>query len=408
MSGTPALQRPYAGARVLLGVSGGIASYKSAWLARLLTLAGADVDVVMTPAAREFIGAVTFEALTGRAVHSEIFGAGNALDHVKLARSANAIVVAPATADFCARAASGQANDLLTAILLAASAPVMLVPAMNDHMWAHPQTKENVAHLRSIGYHVVPPDEGMLAAGEGSGPGRMPEPEAIFAHAGWLLEDRRALGGKRIVVTSGPTREPIDPVRYISNHSSGKMGHAIASAAWRRGAEVVLVTGPTNVAPPPGACVVHVETTEQMRDAVARELPNADALIMAAAPADFRAAAVADQKIKKSAAPAAIELAPTPDILASTIDARRVGCTVVGFALETTDVVAHAREKLSRKQLDLIVVNDATEDGAGFGVDTNRVTLLSRDGRDEQLPLMPKRELADVILDRVVRLMDGR
>jgi phosphopantothenoylcysteine decarboxylase/phosphopantothenate--cysteine ligase len=408
VSGAPAPQRPYAGARILLGVSGGIASYKSAWLARLLTLAGAEVDVVMTPAAREFVGAITFEALTGRPVHSEIFGAGNALDHVKLARSANAIVVAPATADFCARAASGQANDLLTAILLAASAPVMLIPAMNDHMWAHPQTKQNVAHLQSIGYRVVPPDEGMLAAGEGSGPGRMPEPETIFAHAGWLLEDHRALGGRRIVVTSGPTHEPVDPVRFISNHSSGKMGHAVAAAAWRRGAEVVLITGPTQLAPPPGTCVVRVETTEQMREAVARALPGADALVMAAAPADFRPSAVAGDKIKKTARPAALSLSPTPDILASTIDARPEGCVVVGFALETSDAVAHGREKLERKQLDLIVVNDATEEGAGFGVDTNRVTLLARGGADEQLPLMPKRELADVILDRVVRLLHGR
>jgi phosphopantothenoylcysteine decarboxylase / phosphopantothenate---cysteine ligase len=408
VSGAPAPQRPYAGARVLLGVSGGIASYKTAWLARLLTLAGAEVDVVMTPAALEFVGAITFEALTGRPVHSEIFGAGNALDHVKLARAANAIVVAPATADFCARAASGQANDVLTAILLAASAPVMLVPAMNDHMWAHPQTQRNIAHLRSIGYQVVPPDEGMLAAGEGSGPGRMPEPETIFAHVGWLLEERRALGGKRIVVTSGPTREPVDPVRFLSNHSSGKMGNAIAAAAWRRGAEVVLITGPGSAPTPPGACVVRVETTEQMRDAVARELPGADALIMAAAPADFRPSEIAAEKIKKSSSPAALKLSPTPDILASTIDARPAGSIVVGFALETTDVVAHAREKLERKQLDLIVVNDATEEGAGFGVDTNRVTLLSRAGADERLPLMPKRELADVILDRVVRLLNGR
>jgi phosphopantothenoylcysteine decarboxylase/phosphopantothenate--cysteine ligase len=363
---------------------------------------------VMTPAAREFVGAVTFEALTGRPVHSEIFGAGNALDHVKLARAANAIVVAPATADFCARAASGQANDLLTAVLLAASAPVMFVPAMNDHMWAHPQTKQNIAHLQRIGYHVVPPDDGLLAVGEGSGPGRMPEPESIFAHVGWLLEDRRALGGKRIVVTSGPTREPIDPVRYISNHSSGKMGNAIAAAAWRRGAEVVLVTGPSSIPVPNGVCVVRVETTEQMRDAVARELPSADALVMAAAPADFRAATVAGDKIKKASAPSAIALAPTPDILGSTINARPEGCVVVGFALETNDVVRQAREKLDRKQLDLIVVNDATEAGAGFGVDTNRVTLLARDGADEELPLMPKRELADVIVDRVVRLMHGR
>ncbi len=408
MSGAPSPQRPYAGARVLLGVSGGIASYKTAWLARLLTLAGAEVDVVMTPAALEFVGAITFEALTGRPVHSEIFGAGNALDHVRLARSAQAIVVAPATADFCARAASGQANDLLTAILLAATAPVLLVPAMNDHMWAHPQVQENIAHLRRIGYRVVPPDEGMLAAGEGSGPGRMPEPEAIFAHAGWLLEDHRALGGKRIVVTSGPTREPIDPVRFLSNHSSGRMGNAIAAAAWRRGAEVVLITGPGTAPIPPGTCVVRVETTEQMRDAVARELPGADALVMAAAPADFRPSTVAGEKIKKSSNPAALTLSPTPDILASTIDARPPGCVVVGFALETTDAVAHGREKLERKQLDLIVVNDATEEGAGFAVDTNRVTLLSRDGADERLPLMPKRELADVIIDRVVRLFNGR
>jgi phosphopantothenoylcysteine decarboxylase/phosphopantothenate--cysteine ligase len=393
---------------VLLGVSGGIASYKSAWLARLLTLAGAEVDVVMTPAALEFVGAITFEALTGRPVHTRIFGAGNALDHVKLARSASAIIVAPATADFCARAASGQANDLLTAILLAAAAPVMLIPAMNDHMWAHPQTKQNVAHLQSIGYHVVPPDDGMLAAGEGSGPGRMPEPETIFAHAGWLLEDRRALGGKRIVVTAGPTREPVDPVRFISNHSSGKMGVAIASAAWRRGAEVVLITGPATVGPPPGACVVRVETTEQMRDAVERELPSADVLIMAAAPADFRASLVAPEKIKKASAPSELKLSPTPDILASTINARRPGSIVVGFALETNDVIAHGREKLDRKQLDLVVVNDATEKGAGFGVDTNRVTLLARDGADERLPLMPKHEVADVILDRVVRLLNGR
>ena len=408
MSGAPAPQRPYAGARVLLGVSGGIASYKSAWLARLLTLAGAEVDVVMTPAALEFVGAITFEALTGRAVHSEIFGAGNALDHVKLARSANAIVVAPATADLCARAASGQANDLLTAILLAASAPVLIIPAMNDHMWAHPQTRQNVAHLQSIGYHVIPPDAGMLAAGEGSGPGRMPEPDAIFAHVGWLLEDRRALGGKRIVVTAGPTREALDPVRFISNHSSGKMGVALASAAWRRGAEVVLITGPGTVTAPPGACVVRVETTEEMRDAVARELPDADALIMAAAPADFRATDVAAQKIKKSSAPPSLKLSPTPDILASTIDARRPGSVIVGFALETNDVIAHARQKLERKQLDLMVVNDATEEGAGFGVDTNRVTLLGRDGSEENLPLLAKRELADVILDRVVGLLDGR
>ncbi len=399
--------RPYAGSRVLLGVSGGIASYKSAWLARLLSLAGAEVDVVMTPAALEFVGAITFEALTGRPVHSEIFGAGRALDHIKLARAARAIVVAPATADFCARAASGQANDLLTAILLAAEAPVVIVPAMNDRMWAHAQTQQNVAHLRRLGYVVVDPDAGPLAAGEGSGPGRMPEPDVIFDHVGRLLEDARALGGKRIVVTAGPTREPVDPVRFISNHSSGKMGMAIAGAAWRRGAEVVIIAGPGSQPPPPGACVVAVETTEQMRDAVAREIATADALVMAAAPADFRVAAPAASKIKKRSEPRSLPLEPTPDILASTKDARRAGMIVVGFALETDDLIANARGKLDAKGLDLIVANDATEPGAGFGVDTNRVTIIGRDGTEDKLPLLSKREVADAILDRVVRLLDG-
>ena len=401
-------QRPFVGARVLLGVSGGIASYKTAWLARLLSLAGAEVDVVMTPAALEFVGAITFEALTGRPVHSEIFGPGRALDHVKLARAARAIVVAPATADFCARAASGQANDLLTAVLLAANAPVLLVPAMNDHMWAHPQTSRNVAHLRELGYRVLDPDAGLLAAGEGSGPGRMPEPETIFAHVAWLLEDHAALAGKRIVVTAGPTREVVDPVRYLSNHSSGKMGYAVAAAAWRRGAEVVLISGPSDLSPPPGACVVQVETTEQMRDAVARELPNADALVMAAAPADFRAAEPASTKIKKASRPESIALAETVDILGSTKTARRKGMVTVGFALETNDLLANGRAKLAAKDLDLLVANDATEAGAGFGVDTNRVTILSRAGTEEALPLLSKADVADAILDRVTGLLDGR
>src|ERR1041384_2080445 len=211
--------RPYSGKRILLGVTGGIASYKSAWLARLLTKAGAEVDVVMTRAATEFVGAITFEALTGRPVHTGLFDPGRALDHIKVARNATAIVVAPATADFLARAATGQADDLLSAALLAATCPVLLIPAMNDHMWAHPQTQRNVEHLRGLGYRVVDPDEGMLAAGEGSGPGRMPEPEILFAHVGRLLEPVGGLSGRRVLVTAGPTREAIDPVRFISNHS---------------------------------------------------------------------------------------------------------------------------------------------------------------------------------------------
>jgi phosphopantothenoylcysteine decarboxylase/phosphopantothenate--cysteine ligase len=400
--------RPYANRRVLLGVSGGIASYKAAWLARLLSKAGAQVDVVMTPAATEFVGPVTFEALTGRPVHTGLFDPGRALDHIKLAREAEAIVVAPATADFMARAAAGQANDLLTACLLAAECPVLMVPAMNDHMWAHPQTKRNAEHLREIGYTLLSPDEGMLAAGEGSGPGRMPEPETIFAHAGRLLEKSTALSGKRVLVTAGPTREAIDPVRFISNHSSGKMGVALAAAAWRRGATVDLVAGPLTVSAPIGVGVHGVESTQDMADAVGKRLPDADVLVMAAAPADFRPASPAPSKIKKDKAPDSIALAATPDILASTKLARSRGSVIVGFALETDDVVAHARAKLASKDLDFIVVNDATEPGAGFGVDTNRVSILSRDGGEERLPLMSKADVADAILDRVEVLLSGR
>jgi phosphopantothenoylcysteine decarboxylase/phosphopantothenate--cysteine ligase len=402
--------RPYAGAQILLGITGGIASYKSGWLARLLTKAGAKVDVVMTPAATEFIGAVTFEGLTGRPVHTGLFDPGRALDHITLARTATAIVVAPATADFLARAATGQASDLLTACLLATSSPVLLVPAMNDHMWAHPQTQRNVAHLRELGYLVLDPDEGMLAAGEGSGPGRMPEPETIFAHVGRVLERRApgALDGKRVLVTAGATRESIDPVRFISNHSTGKMGVALAAAAWRRGATVDLVAGPLGVAVPVGVRWEFASTTEKMANAVEDLLPSADVLVMAAAPADFRPAEPVASKIKKTDAPPTIALAPTPDILLATKAARRPDAVIVGFALETDDVLSSGRKKLASKSLDMIVVNDATEPGAGFGVDTNRVTLLTRDGADEPLPLMSKADVADAILDRVERLISGR
>jgi phosphopantothenoylcysteine decarboxylase/phosphopantothenate--cysteine ligase len=395
---------------VLLGVAGGIASYKSAWLARLLTKAGAQVDVVLTRAATEFVGAITFEALTGRPVHTGLFDAGRALDHIKLARSAELLVVAPATADLMARAATGQADDLLTACLLATEAPVLLVPAMNDRMWAHAQTQANAAHLRSLGYHVLHPDDGMLAAGEGAGPGRMPEPETIYAHAARLLEDRSApLAGTRVVVTAGPTREPIDPVRFISNRSSGRMGVAIAAAAWRRGADVTLIAGPLSVPAPVGVKHVEVETTQEMHQAVERSLSDADVLVMAAAPADYRPASVSAHKIKKSGGGRTIELVENADILVGTRESRRDGAVVVGFALETDDVIDNARRKLSSKSLDLIVVNDATEAGAGFGVDTNRVTIISRD-RDEpeRLPLLSKQEVADEILDRVEVLLDGR
>jgi phosphopantothenoylcysteine decarboxylase/phosphopantothenate--cysteine ligase len=401
--------RPFAGRRILLGVTGGIASYKTVWLARLLAQGGADVDVVMTRAATEFVGAITFEAVTGRPVFTEILAPGHALDHIRIARAAELVVVAPATADFLARAAHGHADDLLSACLLATSAPVLLVPAMNDRMWAHRQTQSNVDHLRDLGCHILPPDEGPLAVGEGSGPGRMPEPETILAHAGRLLEGGNgALRGRRVLVTAGPTREAVDPVRFLSNRSTGKMGVAIAAAAWRRGAEVTLVAGPLGVALPAGVRAVSVETADEMAAAVREALPAADVLVMAAAPADFKPAAPARRKIKKSAAPAAIALAPTPDILVATQGNRRPGAVVVGFALETNDALEAGRAKLAAKALDLIVVNDATEDGAGFAVDTNRVTLLERGGEPAALPLMPKTEVADAILDRVEALLRGR
>jgi phosphopantothenoylcysteine decarboxylase / phosphopantothenate---cysteine ligase len=399
------VSRPFDHRRILLGVTGGIAAYKSAWVARLLAQAGAEVDVVLTRSASEFIGAITFEALTGRPVHTALIAEGHALDHIKLARAAHAVVVAPATADFIARAAGGHADELLSACLLAATAPVLIVPAMNDRMWAHAQTQANITHLRSLGYTILEPDAGPLAVGEGSGPGRLPEAEAIVAHAARMLEPASVLRGKRIIVTAGPTREPVDPVRFISNRSSGKMGVAIAAAAWRRGADVTLIAGPVSVAYPTGATVMKVETTEQMRAAVEQSIVDADALIMAAAPADFRPTTVADQKIKKATAPASIALEPTPDILKSTIAARSTNLVTIGFALETNSAVENGRGKLVSKQLDLVVVNDATEPGAGFTVDTNRVTFVDRDGVAEEQPLMGKGDVADLILDRVERLM---
>ena len=401
--------RPYTARRVLLGVSGGIASYKSAWLARLLTKAGVQVDVVLTRAASEFIGAVTFEALTGRPVHTGLFDAGRTLDHIKLARAAHVVAIAPATADLMARAATGQADDLITACLLATEAPVLMVPAMNDRMWAHVQTRANAAHLRSLGYQLLEPEQGMLAAGEGSGPGRMPEPETIFAHIGRLLELPSVLSGRSVVVTAGPTREQIDPVRFISNYSSGKMGVAIAAAAWRRGANVTLVAGPLSVPVPVGVRHVPVQSTTEMRDAVAAEVGEADVLVMSAAPADYQPATQSNRKLTKTGGDRTLELHETPDILVSTRAARRPGAIIVGFALETDDLLANARRKLDTKGLDLVILNAANEPGAGFGVDTNRVTIVQRGvAEPEQLPLLHKRDVADAILDRVEALMHGR
>jgi phosphopantothenoylcysteine decarboxylase / phosphopantothenate---cysteine ligase len=400
--------RPFDRQRILLGVTGGIASYKSAWLARLLTQAGAEVDVVLTRSAREFIGEITFEALTGRPVHTALIAPGHALDHITLARAAALVVIAPTTADFLARAAAGQADDLLSACLLATTAPVLLVPAMNDRMWAHAAVQQNVAKARALGYQVLPPDDGALAVGEGSGPGRMPAPETLLAEIGRLLEPRGSLHGRRVLVSAGPTREPVDPVRFLSNRSSGRMGVEIAASAWRRGATVTLVAGPLEVTPPHGPTLIPVETTAEMREAIAEHLPASDVLVMAAAPADFTASAPSGRKIKKADGPASLALAPTDDILMTTRARRAPGAVVVGFALETGDAMREGHRKRVDKSLDFVVVNDATEPGAGFAVETNRVTIIGPDDAEHVLPLLSKRDVADAILDRVEGHLRGR
>ena len=401
-------RRPFGGRRVVLGVTGGIAAYKAVQVARDLTLAGAAVDVVLTAGALEFVRPLTFEALTGRPAHASLYPAGEANLHIRLARDADAVVVAPATANFLARAASGMADDLLSAVLLATEAPVVLCPAMNDRMYGHPATQHNLARLRELGYRLAGPAVGPLAWGEGEGPGRMIEPGEVLAHAARALEPQ-TLSGRTVLVTAGGTREPIDPVRFIGNRSSGRMGYEVAAAAWRRGADVVLVAAPSHLVPPVGVHLRRIETAEEMKDAVASALPGADALVMSAAVADFRPASPAGEKIKKegSGVPQ-IRLEKTADVLKATRDARPARCVVVGFALETEHAVENGRRKLESKGLDLLVVNDAREPGAGFEVETNRVTFLHREGADEPLPLMSKADVADHILDRVEALLAAR
>lgn len=400
-------RRPWAGRRVLLGVTGGIAAYKSIQLARDLARLGAEVDVVLTHSAKAFVGPLSFEGLTGRPVYSDLVAEGHALDHIRLARAADVVCVAPATADFIARAAAGRADDLITAVLLATRVPVLVCPAMNDRMWAHAQTQANAAHLESLGYTLVGPATGPLAWDEGSGPGRMVEPDVILEHIGRALSPPGPLTGKHVVVSAGPTREPVDAVRVLTNRSSGRMGYAIAAAAWRRGARVTLISGPTEIAPPAGVDVVRAETAADMERAVRAALPEADALVMAAAVSDFRPAAPHAGKLKKEQAPDAIPLEASPDVLRVTRDARPSHLVAVGFALESSDGVANARAKLESKTLDLIVLNPAGEEGAGFETDTNRVTLISREG-EEALPLQSKADVAETIMDRVADLMGRR
>jgi phosphopantothenoylcysteine decarboxylase/phosphopantothenate--cysteine ligase len=393
-----------AGRHVVLGVSGGIACYKSCTLARRLTEAGATVDVVLTAAAAEFVRPVTFEALTGRPVLTSLWERGRALAHIDLAKDPDLVIVAPATGNILARAALGMADDVLTALLLArADRPVLAAPAMNDAMYANPATTANITALTQRGWHFVGPEIGALAEGPSERPGRMSEPEAIFAAAERLLghNSTSKWSGKRVVVTAGPTREHLDPVRVITNPSSGRMGYALAEAARERGADVVLVTGPTELTPPAGLATKHVETTEEMQRALQGLVTNADALIMSAAPADYRPKSPADKKRPRTAGGGAltVELEATPDILGSLKRPKRM--VVVGFALETGNGLANARSKMQNKALDFVILNDATEPGAGFEVTTNRVTILGRNGTQVDLPLLPKRDVAERILDVV-------
>jgi len=395
----------WAGRHVVLGVSGGIACYKSCFLARRLVEAGAMVDAVLTQSAAEFVRPVTFEALTGRPVLTSLWDRGGALAHVQLGRTPDVVIVAPATANLLARVALGLADDLLTALLLARTAPVLLAPAMNDEMYANPVTRRNLAILREHGFAIVGPEIGALAEGPSERPGRMSEPETILAHAARLLRGQGPLVGRRVVVTAGPTRESIDPVRVVTNRSSGKMGYRLAEVAWERGAEVVLISGPVALPAPVGVTVRRVETTKELEDAVRADLPAADVLVMAAAPADYRPAHPSASKQPRTQGALAVPMEPTDDILGATEERRKPGSVIVGFALETGDALDKARGKLERKHLDLIVVNDALEPGAGFEHETNRVALLDREGGVRILPLQSKREVAEAILDAVeVRL----
>jgi len=392
----------------VLGVSGGIAAYKAVQLARDLTLAGCAVDTVLTPAARSFVGPTSFEGVTGRRVYTDFMaGDGSAL-HLSLGADADAVIVAPATADLLARASHGRADDLLATVLLSARAPVLLAPAMNARMWDHPQTRRNVAHCRDVlGYRILGPDTGELGAGEGSGVGRMLEPEALLHHVGRALCGTSKLGGARVVITAGPTQEAVDPVRFLGNRSSGRMGFALAREGWLRGAEVTLVTGPVSLADPEGVRVIRVETARQMLSAIEGVIGNAHVAVFAAAVADFRPATAAEGKLKRGevAADPILRLVENPDVAGTTLSLGPPGCVRVGFALETHDLLASARGKLEAKGFDLIVANDPGEEGAGFGVTTNRVTILDRQGTVEVLPILSKDRVASAILDRVEEIL---
>ena len=388
---------------VVVGVTGGIAAYKACEVVSRLKKLNADVRVIMTRNATEFVQPLTFQSLSHNPVSVDTFANIQTweIEHIALAQRADLFIIAPATANIIGKLACGIADDMLSTTVMATRAPVLIAPAMNTAMLENPATQQNLRTLESRGMRMIAPGVGMLACGT-SGAGRMSEPEQIVAAAVEALRPREDFAGLEVVVTAGPTAEPLDPVRFITNRSSGKMGYALAAAARARGADVTLISGPTALDAPAGVNVVRIKTTQELYDAVMAHA-GADVVIQAAAPADYRAREVSPTKIKRTGETLMVELVPNPDIAAALGERKRAGQTLVGFAAETNDVVANAQGKLRRKSLDLIVANDVTMAGAGFDVDTNIITLIDA-GSTRELPLMTKREAADRILDRVLEL----
>jgi phosphopantothenoylcysteine decarboxylase/phosphopantothenate--cysteine ligase len=393
--------------KIVLGVSGGIACYKAVELVRLLVQHGLGVQVIMTRGATEFVTPLTFQTLSGNPVATETFSLTqeSEIGHIHLADSADLFAIAPATANIIGKIANGIADDLLTTVIMATRAPVLIAPAMNIHMFENPILQENLRKLRRVGYHVLEPAEGFLACGY-EGKGRLPDPETIAEEIHRLLK-KKDLVGERLLITAGPNREPLDPVRYLSNRSSGKMGYALARAALRRGAEVALVSGPTALEAPAGARVIRVNTAAEMRDAVLHEFSACTSVIMAAAVADYRPIGGADRKIKRGEGPMELRLEPNPDIVKE-LGQMKDGKFLVGFAAETEDLIANAAKKLRDKNLDMIVANNVAEAGSGFDGDTNVATILDRSGTPRSLPLMTKDELADLIYDHLLALKNKR
>jgi len=388
---------------VVLGVTGGIACYKAVELVRLLVKNGFKVRVIMTRGAMEFVTPLTFQTLSGNPVATETFSLTqeSEIGHINLADSADLFVIAPATANVIGKLASGIADDLLTTVLMATQAPVLLAPAMNIHMYENVIVQENLRKLRRVGYRIMDPAEGYLACGY-EGKGRLPDPEKISDEIERLLR-KKDLAGENFLITAGPSREPLDPVRYISNRSSGKMGYALARAALRRGATVALVSGPTALEPPSGARLIEVNTAAEMREAVLKEYPHSSAVIMAAAVADYHAVAPSGQKIKRGVGDLELRLIPNPDILKE-LGQNKDGKWLVGFAAETENLAANAQKKLHEKNLDIVIANNVAEEGSGFDGDTNVGTIIDRTGAVRSLPLMSKDDLADCIYDHYLAL----